>query len=368
MSVVPVLREWAEERGLRAALDASAPSVGVVQAAQAASSIVLGELLAVRRFDIRNPPPKADPRYRLKDASIATPGNLVALQAQAKQGKTAAGGAMMGATMNPTGDCLGFTSDNNRHLAVLHFDTEQSPADHHGCVLTTLRRAGCTEPPPWFRSYRLADISVVTRRQMIAFELDRAKSDHGGLHSVFLDGLADFIIDPNDSAEAFGFIDELHQLAIKFETVIICVLHENPGSETGKTRGHLGSQLERKAETNLRLAKDGETVIVFTEKARHASIPKDRGPRFHWDDEEMMHVSIAGTGADTRASEKHADLEELAAAVYQHVPVGIGMSWVDLLGAIGDVLDIKKEGAKRHYKALKIAGLIHKKDGKWIRR
>jgi hypothetical protein len=35
--------------------------------------------------------------------------------------------------------------------------------------------------------------------------------------------------------------------------LIVGVIHFNPGGE--KTRGHLGSQLERKAETNLRLDK-----------------------------------------------------------------------------------------------------------------
>jgi hypothetical protein len=32
---------------------------------------------------------------------------------------------------------------------------------------------------------------------------------------VFLDGVADFIADPNDPAEAFAWVDELHQLAVR---------------------------------------------------------------------------------------------------------------------------------------------------------
>ena len=109
---------------------------------------------------------------------------------------------------------------------------------------------------------------------------------------MLLDGAADFIPNPNDPDEAFAFVDELHQLAIRYDTAIICVIHENPSSETGKTRGHFGSQLERKAETNLRLSKDGDGVTtVFAEKARHAHIPKERGTRFVWSDEEKMHVT-----------------------------------------------------------------------------
>ena len=38
-----------------------------------------------------------------------------------------------------------------------------------------------------------------------------------------------------------------HQLAIEYDCVFMTVLHENPNSDFGKTRGHLGSQLSRKA-------------------------------------------------------------------------------------------------------------------------
>jgi hypothetical protein len=88
----------------------------------------------------------------------------------------------------------------------------------------------------------------------------------------------------NDPDEAFAFIEEWQQLADKYQMVIVCVRHENPGSETGKTRGHLGSQLERKAESNLRLLKEDIVTVIYREKSRGAHIPKDKGPRFHWSD------------------------------------------------------------------------------------
>ena len=109
-----------------------------------------------------------------------------------------------------------------------------------------------------------------------------------------LDGGADLLIDPNDPAESFSFVDELHQLAIRYVTVILSIIHENPsGGEIGKTRGHFGSQLERKAETNLRLQKDKDDGVttIFAEKARHAHIPKALGPRFVWSEDEHMHVT-----------------------------------------------------------------------------
>ena len=251
-------------------------------------------ILDERRFDAEKPPPPVTPRFKLLDSSICTPGNLTAIQAQAKGGKTAVVTACLAAAFpEPEGDCLGFSSENPDGLAIIHFDTEQSPADHHAVVLTALRRAEVTTAPLWLRSYRLADLPVIERRKLLYFEIERANKECGGIHSIFLDGGADLMNDPNDTTESFAFVDELHQLAIRYATVILSIIHENPSTEIGKTRGHFGSQLERKAETNLRLAKDKDDGVttIFAEKARHAHIPKALGPRFVWSEDENMHVS-----------------------------------------------------------------------------
>jgi len=250
-------------------------------------------MLDNRRFDRDNPPPPSVPVFKLRDWSIYTPGNITAVQAQAKAGKTAFVAACLAAPMDPTGDCLGISSENPAGLAVIHFDTEQSPADHHAVIQSALRRAGVSVAPPWLRSYRVADLSTADRQRSFKYEIERANKECGGILAILLDGGADFVVDPNDPAESFTFVDKLHQLAIQYLTVILAIIHENPSSEIGKTRGHLGSQLERKAETNLRLAKDGDGVTtIFADKARHAHIPKALGPRFVWSVEENMHVSM----------------------------------------------------------------------------
>ena len=259
-----------------------------------------------RRFDAEKPPPAAQPLFKLLDSSICTAGNLTGVQAQAKGGKTGLVSAIIAAPFpDPKGDCLGITSDNPQGYAVIHFDTEQSPSDHHKVLLTALRRAGAKSAPKWLRSYALADLPSAKRRKAIVLEMKRAKKEYGGILVVILDGGADLLNDPNDSAEAFGFVDELHQLAIQYSTSIVAIIHENPGSEIGKTRGHFGSQLERKAETNLRLSKDKDDGVttIFSEKSRHAHIPKALGPRFVWSEDEQMHVT-AGPRAPAHRPKK----------------------------------------------------------------
>ncbi|MHA3774464.1 hypothetical protein ACXR0O_23315 [Verrucomicrobiota bacterium sgz303538] len=316
------------------------------------------ELLAARRFDKANPPAPAVPIFRLGEAIIATQGNLVGIQAQDKAGKSAVAGALIGATMAPQGDCLGFVSANGMQKAVIHFDTEQSPADHHRGILRALERAGKSSEPDWLRSYCLTDIPIPMRRVLLRFEIRRAADECNGIHSVLLDGLGDFCKDPNDPAEAFELIDELHQQAIEHSTAIICVLHENPGSE--KTRGHLGSQLARKAETNLRLVKDecGVTVI-FAERARNAHIPREKGQRFAWSDEAKMHVSVA-TLAEEKAGAKKEQLDELALEIFRGLPAGRSLSWGEVHKRIERLAGLKHTGARRRFKDLTKAGAIVK--------
>ncbi len=322
------------------------------------------DILAARRFNAATPPAKPRPIYILADATIATQGNIQVISAQAKAGKTAFVGAMIAATMQPTGDTLGVSSSNPTAAAVVHFDTEQSPYDHHAVIMQALGRAGC-EAPDWLRSYRLADVSIKERLGLLRFELDAARKHHGAIHSAFLDGVADLCHDPNDSAEAFALVGELHKLAIDYDTTLICVLHENPGSETGKTRGHLGSQLERKAETNLRLSKDGEAITAaFTERARHAHVPKDHGPRFAWNDEAAMHLSVETTAA-TKTDAKRARLAELAAEIFRDTPEAVGLTWAQLHERIESIEGIGRSGARKKYDALISLSVIRKSGDKY---
>lgn len=283
------------------------------------ASVTLRARLEAARLDPDAEPPRAREIFRLKNATIATPGNLVAITGQSKAGKTAFIGAMLGATMGPDGDFLGASGFNTAGHAVVHVDTEQSPRDHWMVIQTALRRAGLKTAPSWLHSYGLAGWSIGERREALEPMLRLAKAAHGGIYSLFLDGVADFVPDPNDGEICFPFVDSLQALAVKFDCCVVAGLHLNPGSgENFKSRGHLGSHLERRAESNLILEKDietGRTVIFSNGKQRHAPVLKADGPCFKWDEKEQMHVST-----ETVRAERDADTadraRELAAEVF----------------------------------------------------
>lgn len=255
----------------------------------------LVELCKSRQLDWENKPPRPPTRYFLGETSICTAGNLTAIAAAIKSGKSSVLTAMMASAMceNPEGlDFLGFSSSNPQGHALIHIDTEQSREDHDDLVRRAIRRAGLTEPPPWLYSFCLTGIPVKDLQAILWLMMKTTFMVHKGIHSVLIDGVADMVSDVNEPEDCNSFVAELHGHAILYKCPIIGIIHLNPGTE--KTRGHLGSQLERKSETNLRMEREGDTeaIVMWADKTRKAPILKKSAPRFAWSDDAGMHVSV----------------------------------------------------------------------------
>lgn len=236
---------------------------------------------------------------------------------------------MISATFAESGaDCLGFMSENPKGFAVLHLDTEQSPFDHAELVRLTSRRAG--HPlPPWLLSYCLTGFRAADIRRAIPLLMEQAQKQFGGIHSAFVDGVADAADDVNDPKESGALVAEFHALAIRFDCTLVSAIHLNPGSDF-KTRGHLGSQLERKAETNLQIEKADEFCTLFASKNRHAPILKSSGPRFAWDNESQMHRSIESQ----QDAKENLEFDELTAVFKSAFETRPAMSYSDLTDAV----------------------------------
>lgn len=302
--------------------------------------------IAHTRFDPNNPPPTEICTLQLSGVEIAHTGNLVTIAAAVKTGKSSVISAIIGSLFgNPNRDYLAFKGDNPEGQAVLHFDTEQSRGDHWNMGMRTLRRAGLEAPPSWFNSYSLTMLTPVERRNVIR-ALARQAATNGGLHSIFIDGVADLALDVNDLREACDLVTELHQLAIETNCVIVTALHHNPGGE--KSRGHLGSQIERKSESVLVLRREGEQVSISCQPARRHEVSGDKAPRFYWDPHSEMH-KISSAKVVTRAERKRVDLRLIADEVFES---GRSMKWTDLCKAIMDARGWSKNTAGTRIKEM----------------
>jgi hypothetical protein len=361
---LPLLKAMQEARCF-STLRADAPIVGGGGARDPRDRKTTEELLALAdarafNFTVEVPPPH--PVFSIGDRIISTPGNLTAVSAQAKAGKSAVVGAMIAAVFNDSrqgADTLGLAAMNPDGLALIHLDTEQSRHDHDKLVRKAIRRANVEAPPPWFRSYWLTDCSVLDRRILLPKLIQRASAECGGIFAVILDGGADLIASVNDEESARGFVAELHTLAIDHDCAVIVIVHENPGTTTGKTRGHFGSEIERKAETNLRLERDGNgTVTLWADRARHCTFPKSEGVCFAWSMNAGMFVT-KGTAGEIRNSEKRCKMAEEIERIGE---VGERFAYTALVQRIMERVDLKESSAKKRVATYIAEGLLLKNE------
>ncbi len=308
---------------------------------------------------------KADtPILYLSDKVVGSRSNLVMMTALQKTGKSAVGGAIIGAVIAgsaPRGDTLHFRAINNLGQAVLHLDTEQAATDHEQVITIAKQRAGAVKTPPWLHSYGVKGIAVERLRSLLRRLLRELAKTHAGVMMVILDGVADFVTDTNDPKECNPFVTELEALATDYDCLILNVLHLNPAQrgEVSKSRGHLGSQLERKCETDIRLVKDQDGITtIYTACARHAPIFEKDGPRFSWDPQTGMHL-LSGTAADPRNDVRREKALALAEAVFQHAGKQ-SLRFGDMIREIGAVAGIGSSASEDRFSQMKKFNVVKK--------
>lgn len=332
----------------------------------------LGCPLESLEFDFDNPLERPNPILKLGAHTICTPGNISNIQGPPKAAKSAVVGAVLAAALkepwNTDADLLGFTVEAPIGRAVLHFDTEQSRFDHASLVRKAYARAGRNEKVDWLHSYCLTGMEPAMCRETLLQSVEEAAKKHDGVTLIIIDGIGDFCDDTNDPKECFGLVRELHKLAADHDCAILTVLHENPGGNQGKTRGHLGSQLERKAETSLRLAKDSDGItVMWAERARHCYIPKGAGWRFRWCNEARMHVSLR-VGDEAAVPAKPDKVTNYTAEVTKALGEEEALSYTDLTKAIVNATGRAASTVKARISEYVVLGLLEKDpDGKYRR-
>ena len=333
--------EHIRERALEPGADSNglgehlAERINSITAQKTGPAAIKAELEA-RRAHPDDDVPEDVPVYSINGTPICHKGNITMVEAQAKAGKTAFLGALMASTYSQTGaDCLGWQSRNLEGRAMLHFDTEQSRADHHALTKRVNARAGATLFPDWLRSYTMTGMTITELRQSVEIALRINAQIFGGVHSLIIDGIGDLVPSVNDEAPSTDIVIWLMGLADEYQIPIIVVLHLNPiagKGQTPKARGHLGSQLYRKCEHTLRLDKSAEQVTSVTSiNSRKAPLTADSSPHFAWSDDHHRHVSVSSP--KSKAEHKREELERIAAGVFRET-AGIGLRRCELIARI----------------------------------
>lgn len=276
---------------------------------EAEAKASLRERAYALRFDPSEAPPPDETCMMIGDYPIAARGNLTVIQGKSKVGKSAVVSAILGAVhrgeVEAHGDtlCVSWTGESTG--AIIHLDTEQSRADWHGLVSRGITRSGMPDVSDRLVSLPLVMFARSERLEILRETLEYEQERRGGIDAVIIDGIADLCKSPNDEAEALELVSQLMALAQEFHSPLFCILHENPGTQDAKTRGHLGSELNRKAFANVRIDKDTETSVstIYGTDMRKRDIPKVQGFCFAWNDAARMHT-FQGRAAGLKAAKK----------------------------------------------------------------
>jgi hypothetical protein len=216
--------------------------------------------------------PEVHPLISIDGNCVCSRGNISAICGEAKSKKTFLTSALVASAMAmPITSLNNFKNVNkNMDMRVLWVDTEQSEMHVHRVVDRIMTMTGAklsgSKREPRLETLKLREASPSERCAILMDAIE-----HYGTFLPFdlivIDGIADLQRNTNDLEESDALVNALMRLSTETNTHIICVLHTNPGSD--KARGHLGSSLQRKAESVLYVHRNGDYSVVEPQFCRN---------------------------------------------------------------------------------------------------
>jgi hypothetical protein len=198
-----------------------------------------------------------------EDTPIVSIGDISTITGVAKSRKTFLTTAMIVAFLKSDG-FMGLNSEL-QNKKVLLIDTEQSRVFVQRVVRRIYRMLGYDYSIDVRDCLRVLSLRELTPEQR--FEVIKETIETYRPQLVFIDGTADLVNDTNSIEESTKMVNSLMRLSSERHCHICNVVHTNPNTE--KTRGHIGSELQRKSETVMLVTKEGDVTTVKPQFTRN---------------------------------------------------------------------------------------------------
>lgn len=186
------------------------------------------------------------------EITIATVGNFSASVGKPKSRKTFNVSAIVAALLSGK-EVLHYKAKlPEGKKKVLYVDTEQSRVHCFKVLHRILKMAGfpSDSESSSFDFLMLREFTPQQRRNII----DMALEVDPDIGFVVIDGIRDLISDINSPGESVDIINDLMRWTNKYNIHIHTVLHLNKSDDN--TRGHIGTELNNKAETVIKVVKN----------------------------------------------------------------------------------------------------------------
>jgi len=191
---------------------------------------------------------KSESGNKLVPIALGTYGNLSVVTAPPKTMKTFFISLLASVYLSGTNIYGGNLKGHKGNGHLLHIDTEQG-LWHCQKVFKRPLTMDSSINTNNYHTFGLRSIDHKMRIDFIDYYLEN-KIDKPSL--IIIDGIADLCSDANAIVESNALVQKLMEWSAKYKCHIINVIHQNYGSQKLGT-GHLGSFLEKKAETVIAL-------------------------------------------------------------------------------------------------------------------
>ena len=258
--------------------------------------------------------PEPDYLIRIGDVSTLPKGNLVAVSAKWKNGKTFFCDILSAIFLGSDA----FTNCENllKQGKVRFIDTEQARNDT-ARILKTIHALTPEERHDDIEvsCLRGADIATEDESDEISrYEFVRRTIEVEHPDLVIVDGIADLIYNYNDVIESQTMVNNLAALANEHNCCIVVVMHQNKGSRDKTMKGHIGTMLYQKCSDVFQVEKHGNLFVVSHPVSRHR---QSEGLVFKLDEnaipmdataDRQLQVEIENQQAESNLREKFGDL------------------------------------------------------------
>lgn len=200
--------------------------------------------------------PAPEIALKIGDAVVGTLGNILSIIGKAKSRKSFF--ITMAISVSISKDTIFniFTNElKPKQNNVLYFDTEQGKYHVQMALKRICTLTGVKEPPN-LNVYGLRALNPIERLELIEYAIYNTNN----LGIVFIDGIKDLITSINDEEQATMIVSKLMKWSEEKNILITTVLHQNKGDNNA--RGHVGSELNNKAETVLSISKSSDNELV----------------------------------------------------------------------------------------------------------
>lgn len=216
----------------------------------------LNEKLLSRKYQQGKQIPVENILFTIQGKNIGTSQSIVVFQGLPKQGKSlfiTSAAASAYTTWEIFDMKLTFPKDRKR---LCYIDTESSDYDYYR-VLERIRKQMVEPKLPYnFDSFLFREDTPSDIMQMTELYL----KNNPDCSILIIDGILDLISDFNSVEQSFYLVQWLKRITKVHDLLIIAVLHL--GKKDQNSIGHIGSYLDRKAQSVLKIEKNKQTRTI----------------------------------------------------------------------------------------------------------